>query len=277
MDLVDLVIILPTFLNPLKNKTLFSSKVRFKWLELLTQNMPKIIVSDYEIKQNKPNYTIDSILHFKYIYKPNKIFLVIGADNLESLAKWHNAKQIKKEVDFIIASRDNININEMLSKLDINAITLKIEQNCSSSDIRKYLCDFMDSKLESYLLDSIKTQIHNEVKYLKINDRIDFITHLLDSKKAEDIVSFDLRKNSYITQYVVIATSLATKHSLALLDTLKTELKARGETFYAVDEDSGDWVIVDLGDIMIHIFTDNHRKKFNLEEFLTNYKNNKLC
>lgn len=102
-------------------------------------------------------------------------------------------------------------------------------------------------------------------------NRLDRIIELLESKKAEDVVLFDLRQKPYITQFVVIATALADKHSYALLDYLKTELKAQGEVFYGTDEESGDWLIADLGEIMIHIFTQNHRKKFNLEEFLEHY------
>lgn len=105
--------------------------------------------------------------------------------------------------------------------------------------------------------------------------RLDAIIALLDSKKAENVMLFDLQKSNYITQFVIIATSLADKHSFALLDTLKTELKSSGEVFYSTDEESGDWIIADLGEIMIHIFTENHRKKFNLEEFLNNYKQQK--
>nr|WP_258443833.1 nicotinate (nicotinamide) nucleotide adenylyltransferase [Helicobacter sp. 16-1353] len=273
MDFLDLIIVLPAFLNPLKKQTLFSAQNRFEWLRILTKDFPKIIVSNYEIEQNKPNYTIDSILYFKKIYNPNRIFLVIGADIVKDLPKWHKIELIKKEVDFIIAKRDNISFDTIKK----NAVYLEIKEPCKSSDIRGYLCgNFIDSKIESYLLDSIKSQIQNEVKYLKIKDRVDFIVHLLDSKKAEDIAFFDLTKSNYITQYVIIATSLADKHSFALLDTLKNELKPQGEIFYATDEDNGDWIIADLGDIMIHIFTQNHRKKFNLEEFLTNYQNNKI-
>ncbi|WP_304421791.1 RsfS/YbeB/iojap family protein, partial [Helicobacter japonicus] len=56
---------------------------------------------------------------------------------------------------------------------------------------------------------------------------------------------------------------------------LKSELKPQGEIFYATEEESEDWVIADLGDIMIHIFTPNHRKKFNLEEFLHSFLSKK--
>lgn len=109
-----------------------------------------------------------------------------------------------------------------------------------------------------------------------LSKRTQTIIKLLDEKKAENIELFDLKNKDYIVDYVVIATAMAGKHSYALLDMLKTELKPLGEVFYSTDEESEDWIIADLGDIMIHIFTDNHRKKFNLEEFLTKIKKQEL-
>ncbi len=95
------------------------------------------------------------------------------------------------------------------------------------------------------------------------------IANILDSKKANDIAIIDLQGKDYISQFVVIATAMAGKHSLSLLNYLKGELKSKGVQFYAVDEENEDWVIIDLGEVMIHIFTQNHRNKYNLEEFLT--------
>lgn len=103
---------------------------------------------------------------------------------------------------------------------------------------------------------------------LSIDKRVARIVALLGDKKGEDIISFDLSKADYITNRVIIATAMIGKHSFALLDYLKTELKPQGEVFYTTDEESEDWLIADLGDIMVHIFTPNHRKRFNLEEFL---------
>ncbi|TLE01738.1 ribosome silencing factor [Helicobacter muridarum] len=91
---------------------------------------------------------------------------------------------------------------------------------------------------------------------------------LLEDKKGEDIEVFDLRDKDYIVDSVIIVSAMIGKHAFALLDHLKNELKPKGEVFYATDEESEDWIIADLGDIMIHIFTPNHRKKFNLSEFL---------
>lgn len=91
---------------------------------------------------------------------------------------------------------------------------------------------------------------------------------ILEDKKAENVVCIDVSDREYLVDTVVIATAMVGKHSFALLDYLKTTLKAKGVEFYATDEESEDWIIADLGNVMVHIFTQNHRNKFNLEEFL---------
>jgi len=102
--------------------------------------------------------------------------------------------------------------------------------------------------------------------------RARYIYDVLEDKKGIDMEIFDLEGKNYIVDCVIIATAMAGKHSFALLDTLKTKLKAAKEVFYNTDEESEDWLIADLGDIMVHIFTENTRKRFNLEEFLqTNF------
>jgi len=102
-------------------------------------------------------------------------------------------------------------------------------------------------------------------------ERIERIVSLLDSKKANDIEVVDLKNKDYLVDYVIIATSLNNRHTLSLLDELKKVLKPAGEQFLRVEEDEN-WSIVDLGDIFIHIMTEAHRQKYNLEEFLDEIK-----
>ena len=99
-----------------------------------------------------------------------------------------------------------------------------------------------------------------------MKERIENITSILDKHKAENIEVFDLRDKDYIVDQAIIASSLGQKHTLALLDHLKKELKP-SEKFNYVDE-SGDWVVIDLGDILIHIMTPEYRVKYDLESFL---------
>jgi len=105
-----------------------------------------------------------------------------------------------------------------------------------------------------------------------MQNRIEKITHSLDKNKAEAIEVFDLREKNYIVDYAIIASSLGQKHTLALLNHLKDELKPE-EHFNNVDE-SGDWVVIDLGDILIHIMTPEYRVKYDMEQFLSELGSN---
>jgi len=100
-----------------------------------------------------------------------------------------------------------------------------------------------------------------------MQDRIEKIIAVLDAHKAESIESFDLREKNYFVDFAIIASSLGQKHTTALLDHLKNELKP-AETFNYVEE-SGDWVVVDLGDVLIHIMTPEYRVKYDMETFLS--------
>jgi len=86
-----------------------------------------------------------------------------------------------------------------------------------------------------------------------MDKRIENITKVLDKNKAESIEVFDLREKNYFVDFAIIASSLGSRHTLALLDHLKKDLKPE-ENFNQVDE-SGDWIVVDLGDVLVHIMT----------------------
>jgi len=96
--------------------------------------------------------------------------------------------------------------------------------------------------------------------------RIEKISAVLDMNKADNIEVFDLRDKDYFVDQVIIATSLNSKHTEALLNYLKNELKPE-ETFLGTDV-SDEWVVADLGDILIHIMTAEYRTRYNMEEFL---------
>jgi len=100
-----------------------------------------------------------------------------------------------------------------------------------------------------------------------MNNRIQNITDVLDKNKAEAIEVFDLREKNYFVDYAIIASSLGSRHTTALLDHLKKGIKP-AELFNNVDE-SGDWVVIDLGDILIHIMTPEYRIKYDMENFLS--------
>lgn len=150
LDFLDLIIVLPTFLSPFKSKSLLSPKDRLSLLDKMIENNERILISSYEIDRHKMTYTIDSIYHFKRLYKPDSMYLVIGADILKDLHKWHKIEEITKEVDLIIARRNGIDIESSKFYKRHKTIILDTNDNSSSTNIRKkYFANFKDSKIES--------------------------------------------------------------------------------------------------------------------------------
>ncbi len=104
-----------------------------------------------------------------------------------------------------------------------------------------------------------------------MSQKIETIVNLLDEKKAENIQAFDMRGDDYMVDDVIIASTLGQKHGAALLDYLKPVIKQLGEKILHTDE-SEEWIVIDLGDMLIHLMTPEHRSKYNIEEFLTEHK-----
>ena len=102
-----------------------------------------------------------------------------------------------------------------------------------------------------------------------MKDRLSKIVEILNKNKAEDIETFDLQDADYFVSGVVIATGLGEKHNEALLNYMKTALKP-DESFVNVEISDG-WVVVDLGDILVHIMTDSYRKLYRIEDFLEKF------
>ena len=89
----------------------------------------------------------------------------------------------------------------------------------------------------------------------------------LDSKKAEDISVMDVSKFSSIADNFIIATSGSTPHTKALTGAVDEELEKLG---YKVPNWQGkiesNWLILDLGSIIVHIMGPEERKRYSLEE-----------
>ena len=98
----------------------------------------------------------------------------------------------------------------------------------------------------------------------KIKDQIEII---LDNNKAKDIVSIDLKKKSYIADYMIIASGTSSRHLQSLSENLVSELKRIGVYNCRIEgKDSSDWKLVDAMDIIIHIFHPEKREFYDLEK-----------
>ena len=93
------------------------------------------------------------------------------------------------------------------------------------------------------------------------------IVSALEDIKARDIEIFDVRHLTSMFDQVIIATAESTRQTKALANHLRETVKELGSKVYGVEgEDSGEWVLVDLGDTVVHIMQPTVRENYNLEE-----------
>lgn len=102
---------------------------------------------------------------------------------------------------------------------------------------------------------------------LIVENNLQRVLSSLDDSKAEDVVTIDLRGRSPLADYMVIASGGSQRHVSALADHLLYAMKDCNKGQTRVEGLSEcDWVLIDLGDIIVHLFRPETREFYNLEK-----------
>ena len=98
----------------------------------------------------------------------------------------------------------------------------------------------------------------------------ELLEHILASlhdDKAEDVISIDLRGKSSMADYMVICSGRSTRQVTAISEKLKDRLKQDfGRSAKLEGKDQGDWVLIDAGDVIVHVFRPEVREFYQLEK-----------
>ena len=93
------------------------------------------------------------------------------------------------------------------------------------------------------------------------------ISAILDTNKAEEITTMNLRDKCSFADFMIVASGRAPRHVMALADYVADMLKKMGTPPLSVEgKESGDWVLIDAGDIVVHIFRPEVRQFYNIEK-----------
>lgn len=96
---------------------------------------------------------------------------------------------------------------------------------------------------------------------------LDAILVSLDDDKAEDIVHIDLRGKTQMADFMVVASGRSTRQVASLAEKLTERLKASHDVYCKVEgAEIGDWVLIDAGDVIVHIFRPEVREFYQLEK-----------
>lgn len=96
---------------------------------------------------------------------------------------------------------------------------------------------------------------------------MEWIVSSLEAEKADDIVQIDLRGRSEIADSMVICSGRSTRQVTALAEKLASKLKEQFDRVAKLEgKGAGDWVLLDTGDVVVHIFRPEVREFYQLEK-----------
>ncbi len=96
---------------------------------------------------------------------------------------------------------------------------------------------------------------------------LELIVNTLESDKAEDIVQIDLRGRSSIGDFMVVCSGRSSRQVSALSQKLVERIKHETGRLSKIEgRDTGDWVLIDTGDVVVHVFRPEVREFYQLEK-----------
>lgn len=256
----DEIWVIPNFNNPLKKQSP-DFKKRFENIkkQLNGKKNVKLLTIEHD---NKYEYTIETINHFKKNHPEFKFTLVIGDDILTEIRLWKNYQQIIKNTNFFVFNRNNnLNNNILLNEFkDKEKIFSKAELLLNNND--NYIFIYNNNQID---ISSTEIRMKQKIEEIKNN-----IVKELDLNKGIDIVDIDLAGKSTLADYMVIASANNSRHALSLARKADEVLAKSGimET-RLIGKEEGNWVILDNGDVIVHIFREEVREYYDLDTLWT--------
>lgn len=275
---LDYIIWIVSPQNPMKDRQIESTyEVRAEACASLAQNHTKIMVSDFEL-QFGIKYTFDTLEQLTSMFPEAHFIWLMGADNMLNFHKWYKWQQILDLVDIAVFNRNNIGDKVFDSEAALffkekNAIVISHDDKKTLSQEHKcYL--FM---IESFNISS--TEIRNSMNKNSNNapseyseELKNFIVKFLEDKKAEDVLAINMTQKTNFADYMILASGSSARHINSLAENLQLELKKEFNLYglNIAGKGTSDWILIDVGPIVVHIFKHDARSLYDLENLWNN-------
>lgn len=275
--------------NPLKPSTgMAPFDERLRYAAAIAAADRRIRVTDIEARLGPTTYTADTLKALRRRFARTRFVWLMGGDNLAQIPYWQRWQDIFRTVPIAVFARPGSSRKALAgaaahrfvgARVPVVAGRLLAEMTPpawvffhtrldprSATQIRAArLSHIPQEKKPDVMAETTvaATPASRRRERLPAPELLRRIIEILEDGKAEEIVTLDLAGKSTIADYMVVATGRSARQVVALTDHLEQALPRRvpieGKT-------QGDWVLVDAGDVIVHIFRPEIRAYYNLEK-----------
>jgi nicotinate-nucleotide adenylyltransferase len=230
-------------------------------------------------------YTLDTVRELKRLYPHAHFVWLMGADILPQLVRWLGWRELLAEIPIAAFARPGWSYAALQSAAPRAFARYRLDAGQArrlATATAPAWC-FIPSRLDSHSGTAIRAvrpkrsrakgkAISDQTRVLPDRgkptaDQLKLVRQSLEDDKAEDIVVIDLAGKSSFADYMVIATGRSNRQVVAIADHLEERLKQAGYRHVSSEgKQGGDWVLVDSGDIVVHIFRPEPRAFYALEK-----------
>ena len=111
------------------------------------------------------------------------------------------------------------------------------------------------------------SQEHMNQEHMNSEELCDFVVTALDEGKGQNIIRLDVRRMTSVTDFMVVASGTSSRHVQALVEDVTQQAKDAGHKPIGVEgEEGGEWILLDLSDVLVHVMLPKVREFYNLEK-----------
>jgi ribosome-associated protein len=102
---------------------------------------------------------------------------------------------------------------------------------------------------------------------VQTSELVSFIQDKIDDLKGRDIVTLDVRGKSSVTDFMIVCSGTSNRHTKSVADYVAAEVKKAGIAALGIEgQSSGEWVLLDLGNVVVHVMLEETRSFYQLEK-----------
>jgi nicotinate-nucleotide adenylyltransferase len=253
---------------------------------------PRLRASDLEVRLGSSRYTVDTLRILRRRFPRIRFVWLMGSDNLLQVPRWERWPEIFRMVPVVVFDRPSYSLKALSSAAAHRFARWRISITAARrlAQMKPPAWVFFHTPLDARSATSIRSErktIPTEtlteqtpqlstITTLKPRIRpaqptnpppeiLNLVRETLEDGKAEDVVTIDLAGKTTIADYMVIASGRSARQVAALTEHLEEAL-ARRTRISIEGKTQGDWVLIDAGDVIVHLFRPEIRAYYNLEK-----------